>query len=118
MGLYFVDVQIHVLDPIINMYLLDPSVDKTGTGLRAIPHDVQGVEVKKKAAPFRNVSAKKRKALFIWGGSQLFAYFCFSRPGLEPNPREKRRMCVPLSALPYAFITCCGMKFEESIIFN
>ena len=73
----------------------------TRTGLRATPHDVQGVEVKKEAAPLFNVSAKKKKGVFFGGGggsSQLFTYFFFSRAVLEPNPpRKAKDVCTTTS---------------------
>lgn len=63
----------------------------TRTGLLTIPHDVQGVEGKKKQLS-HSVSAEKEKhtkntkALF-WGKSrQLFADFAFHRALLNLNP--------------------------------
>jgi len=78
------------------MHLLDPSLDTTRTGLRGIPHGVQEDEVKKGGAtPSQCFCEEEKETLFGGGGSsQLFAYFCFSRAVLQPNPHEKRRMCV------------------------
>jgi hypothetical protein len=74
--------------------------------------------LKKEAAPHCNVYAKKNTFFFGRGGSQLFIYFCLSRVGLDPNCGEKGELFVPLPALPYAFITCSDMQFEDSKIAN
>jgi hypothetical protein len=53
-----------MVDPRINMHLLDTSVDTTTrTGLRTIPHDVQGVEVKKKQLLFVIFLRRKEKQI-------------------------------------------------------
>jgi hypothetical protein len=77
------------------------------------------LRAKEKKLPFA-MFLRRKKLLFGEGGgigsSQLFAYFCSSRLGLEPNSSEKQRIYAPLPTLPYAFITCNDMQFKDSII--
>jgi hypothetical protein len=67
-------------------------------GLRAIPHDIQGVERDMTSSSHHNVSAKvkniKNNKTF-WGKAVNYSrFFAFREGAVKPNPSEKRGMSV------------------------
>jgi hypothetical protein len=80
------------------------SFSKPRTALRAIPHNIQRDEGKKKAAPI-SVCLQRKETLKIlrhcllgggWGAQSIIRGLPLFAGVLKPNPPTYRRMCVSL----------------------